>query len=156
MVRTYKKSKRINLRSVAVIVWSWGSVAVCRADVGLIKLQGNCPQVSQLILAPNFSLPDFFGLVSPGLQAPPQEMPKIVGIPLQLHIFEQKHISRRVTPYGGDPKPITEGIRAPCLQNETAPEKLLNRYEKRFENAKKDPKNDPKHVWKMFSPSQAA
>ena len=37
-------------------------------------------------------------------------------------------------------------VRAACLQNEIAPEKLLNRYEKRFENAKKDPKNNPKRV----------
>ena len=28
-------------------------------------------------------------------------------------------------------------LRAACLQNETAPEKLLNRYEKRFEKRKK-------------------
>ena len=47
-------------------------------------------------------------------------------------------------------------LRAACLQNETAPEKLLNRYEKRFENAKKDPKNDPKRDRNIFSPSQAA
>ena len=28
-------------------------------------------------------------------------------------------------------------LRAACLQNETAPEKLLNRYEKRFEKREK-------------------
>ena len=28
-------------------------------------------------------------------------------------------------------------VRAACLQNETAPEKLLNRYEKRFEKREK-------------------
>ena len=42
------------------------------------------------------------------------------------------------------------------LQNEIAPEKLLNRYEKRFEKREKRSENDPKRVWKMFSPSQAA
>ena len=48
-------------------------------------------------------------------------------------------------------------LRAACLQNETAPEKLLNRYEKRvWKTRKKDPKNDPKRDRKMFSPSQAA
>ena len=48
-------------------------------------------------------------------------------------------------------------VRAACLQNETAPEKLLNRHEKRFEKREKnDPKNDPKRVWKMFSPSRTA
>ena len=31
----------------------------------------------------------------------------------------------------------TERLRAACLQNETAPEKLLNRYEKRFEKREK-------------------
>ena len=49
-----------------------------------------------------------------------------------------------------------EANASPGAQNETAPEKLLNRYEKRFEKREKDPKNDPKRVWKMFSPSQAA
>ena len=39
-----------------------------------------------------------------------------------------------------------EFVRAACLQNETAPEKLLNRYEKRFEKPEKDPKNDLKRV----------
>ena len=47
-------------------------------------------------------------------------------------------------------------IRAACLQNETAPEKLLNRYEKRFEKCEKGSENDPKRLWKKFSPSQAA
>ena len=41
-----------------------------------------------------------------------------------------------------------------CL---SAPEKLLNRYEKRFEKReKKIRKNDPKRDRKSFSPSQAA
>ena len=43
-------------------------------------------------------------------------------------------------------------IKAACLQNETAPEKLLNRYEKRFEKREKDPKNGPKRVWKILAP----
>ena len=30
-----------------------------------------------------------------------------------------------------------DSVRAACLQNETAPEKLLNRYEKRFEKREK-------------------
>ena len=47
-------------------------------------------------------------------------------------------------------------VKAACLQNETAPERLLNRYEKRFEKRKKVPKNDPKRVWNIFSLSQAA
>ena len=48
-------------------------------------------------------------------------------------------------------------VKAACLQNETAPEKLLNRYENGLKNAKTDPKNDPKRVvWKNLSPSQAA
>ena len=47
-------------------------------------------------------------------------------------------------------------VRAACLQNETAPEKLLNRYEKRSEKREKDPKNDPKRDRKISSPSQAA
>ena len=46
---------------------------------------------------------------------------------------------------------------AACLQNEIAPEKLLNRYKKRFEKREKqDPKNDPKRDRNCFSPSQAA
>ena len=32
---------------------------------------------------------------------------------------------------------IVDTVRAACLQNETAPEKLLNRYEKRFEKREK-------------------
>ena len=44
-------------------------------------------------------------------------------------------------------------VRAARLQNETAPEKLLNRYEKRLE---KDPKNDPKRDRIFVSTSQAA
>ena len=41
-----------------------------------------------------------------------------------------------------DPLPDGAGqestvVRAACLQNETAPEKLLNRYEKRFEKREK-------------------
>ena len=39
-----------------------------------------------------------------------------------------------------------ELLRAARMQNDIAPEKLLNRYEERFENAKRDPKNDPKRV----------
>ena len=35
-------------------------------------------------------------------------------------------------------------VRAACLQNETAPEKLLNRYEKRFE--KREKKGSKKRV----------
>ena len=35
-------------------------------------------------------------------------------------------------------------FRAARVQNETAPEKILNRYENGLKNAKKDPKNDPK------------
>ena len=46
-------------------------------------------------------------------------------------------------------------LRAACLQNETAPEKLLNWYEKRFEKYEKRSEKQPKRVWKMFSPSQA-
>ena len=45
-------------------------------------------------------------------------------------------------------------IGAACLQN--CPRKYLNRYEKWFENAKKDPKNDPKRVRKCLSPSHTA
>ena len=37
-------------------------------------------------------------------------------------------------------------VRVACLQNETAPEKLLNRYEKRFEKREKGSENDPKRV----------
>ena len=37
-------------------------------------------------------------------------------------------------------------VRAACLQNETAPEKLLTRYEKRFEKCEKGSENDPKRV----------
>ena len=44
-------------------------------------------------------------------------------------------------------------LRAACLQNETAPEKLLYRYEKRFENAKK---RSERRDRKCFSPFQAA
>ena len=44
------------------------------------------------------------------------------------------------------PEMKTEVVMAACLQNETAPEKLLNRYEKQFEKREKDPKNDPKRV----------
>ena len=47
-------------------------------------------------------------------------------------------------------------FRVACLQKETAPEKLLNRCEKRFEKREKGSENDPKRVWKHFSPSQAA
>ena len=50
----------------------------------------------------------------------------------------------------------TEIIKAACLQNEAAPEKLLNRYEKRFEKRKKRSENDPKRDQTFFSPSQAA
>ena len=32
---------------------------------------------------------------------------------------------------------VLHNLRAACLQNETAPEKLLNRYEKRFEKREK-------------------
>ena len=51
---------------------------------------------------------------------------------------------------------INKFVRAACLQNETAPEKLLNRYEKRFEKRENDSKNDPKRDRKKCSPSQAA
>ena len=37
-------------------------------------------------------------------------------------------------------------LRRLACRTETAPEKLLNRYEKRFEKREKDPKNDPKRV----------
>ena len=47
-------------------------------------------------------------------------------------------------------------IKVACLQNETASEKILDRYENGLKNAKKDPKNDPKRVWNIFSSSQAA
>ena len=43
-------------------------------------------------------------------------------------------------------------IRAACLQNETAPEKLLNGCEKGLKNAKKDPKSDPKCDRKILLP----
>ena len=46
---------------------------------------------------------------------------------------------------------LAQMIRAACLQNETAPEKLLNRYEKRFENrekrSEKRSETRPKNVW---------
>ena len=38
---------------------------------------------------------------------------------------------------GGVQGPVPNKLRAACLQNETAPEKLLNRYEKRFEKLEK-------------------
>ena len=47
-------------------------------------------------------------------------------------------------------------IRAACLQNETAPEKLLNRYEKRFEKRDKGSEKRSETRLKNFSPSQAA
>ena len=47
-------------------------------------------------------------------------------------------------------------FRVACLQNETAPEKCLNRYEKRIEKRENDPKNDLKRDRIIFSPSQAA
>ena len=37
-------------------------------------------------------------------------------------------------------------LRAACLQNETAPEKLLNRYEKRFEKREKGSEKRSKRV----------
>ena len=46
-----------------------------------------------------------------------------------------------------NPRHFYPFVRAACLQNETAPEKILNRYEKRFEKReKRDPKNDLKRV----------
>ena len=41
-------------------------------------------------------------------------------------------------------------------QNEIAPEKLLNRYEKWFEKREKNPKNEPKRAQMILSPSSAA
>ena len=40
-------------------------------------------------------------------------------------------------PRGSFPEKCRRYFRAACLQNETAPEKLLNRYEKRFEKREK-------------------
>ena len=52
-------------------------------------------------------------------------------------------------------------VRAACLQNEIAPEKLLNRYEKRFEKReicgeKGSEKLSETHLKKKIRPSQAA
>ena len=47
-------------------------------------------------------------------------------------------------------------VRAACLQNETAPEKLLNRYEKRFEKREKGSEKRSETRPKNVSPSQAA
>ena len=48
-------------------------------------------------------------------------------------------------------------LRAACLQNETAPEKLLNRYEKWFEKREKKIRKTIRNATeKTFSPSQAA
>ena len=41
-------------------------------------------------------------------------------------------------------------IRAACLQNETAPEKLLNRYEKRFEKCEKGSEKRSETRLKIF------
>ena len=49
---------------------------------------------------------------------------------------------------------VSRSFRAARLQNETAPEKLLTRHEKRFEKCeKRSEKNDPKRDRKFFSPS---
>ena len=48
-------------------------------------------------------------------------------------------------------------VRAARVQNETAPEKLLNRYEKRFEKREKKIRKTIRNAFeKNFSPSQAA
>ena len=49
-----------------------------------------------------------------------------------------------------------ESVRAACLQNETDPEKLLNRYEKRFEKREKRSEKRSETCLKKFSPSQEA
>ena len=49
-----------------------------------------------------------------------------------------------------------ETVRAACLQNETAPEKLLNQYEKRFEKREKGSEKRSETCLKKISPSQAA
>ena len=44
-------------------------------------------------------------------------------------------------------------VRAACLQNETAPEKLLDRYEKRFEKREKKIRKTIRNVFeKMLAP----
>ena len=50
------------------------------------------------------------------------------------------------------PKPHSAGyeVRAACLQNETAPEKLLNRYEKRFEKREKGSEKRSETRLKIF------
>ena len=43
-------------------------------------------------------------------------------------------------------------VRAACLQNETAPEKLLNRYEKRFEKREKRSEKRSETCLKKLAP----
>ena len=63
------------------------------------ELLENCSQISQRIRWQIFFC-DFFGLGSPGLQAPklsPPKFPlKIIGIPLHFQVFEPKIISRQL------------------------------------------------------------
>ena len=47
---------------------------------------------------------------------------------------------------------LTKLVRAARMQNETAPETCLNRYESGLINAKKDTKNDPNRVRKIVKP----
>ena len=48
---------------------------------------------------------------------------------------------------------VGANIRVARLQNETATEKCLIRYENGLKNAKDDPKNNAERVRKLFSPS---
>ena len=51
----------------------------------------------------------------------------------------------------------SHNFRVACLQNETGPEKLLNRYEKRFEKREKKIRKTIRNATEIFSsPSQAA
>ena len=47
-------------------------------------------------------------------------------------------------------KHLTDMIRAACLQNETALEKLLNRYEKQFEKREKKIRKTIRNVFETF------
>ena len=72
---------------------------------------------------------------TPRLQLVAADFPRLHG---------QAQASRRAS----YPCNSEELLRAASLQNETAPEKLLNRFS--VKNARKDPKNDPKRDRKTF------
>ena len=126
----------------------WGGEGEADSRVGS---RGSVPNRPLTILGPKRGKPPWYRsekILAPikiksALPPPPQNTPpppktrNFMGMAVFLQ--KERNFSRR-----------PQSFRAACLQNKTAPEKILNRYEKRFEKCEKKIQKTIRNVFEIF------